>query len=72
MEAYKIRLILEYRQLTERIHKLSHVLNNWDNLDFKPNCPFGLLEKQFFAMTDYQEILMKRAQLEGIDLRNEV
>lgn len=68
MEAYKIRLILEYKQLTERIHKLSKLLNNWNELDFSPNCPYELLCKQFNAMSDYQDVLMKRAEIEDVEL----
>ena len=71
MEDYKIRFILEYRQLTERISKLAHVLNNWDNLDFIPNCSYELLERQFNAMSEYQDVLMTRAQIEGIELKTD-
>ena len=36
---YKDRFIAEYRQLVIRFKKLRKMVENWNNLDFLPECP---------------------------------
>ncbi len=70
MESYKMRMGIEYRQLTERITKLEQMLNKAksDRLDFKLSCPIELLEKQLSVMNEYRSILIERATIEEVDL----
>lgn len=74
MEAYKQRMITEYRELKERADKLETMLDKWDKgtLDFTPACPRYLLEKQLETMKDYVGILQTRAKLEDVDLNASV
>lgn len=74
MEAYKTRMIIEYRELKDRTEKLAEMLDWWDKgtLDFTPTCPRYLLEKQLDAMRDYVGILQTRAKIEGVDLTGEM
>lgn len=70
MEAYKVRFINEYKQLKERTEKLDNMLCEYSagDLEFEPTCPNYLLEDQLNAMTEYLNILEKRAEIEGIEL----
>lgn len=70
MEAYKERMVNEYKELKERTDKLCHMLDRWLNndLDFVPSCSFELLESQFHVMKAYLNILEQRAKIEGIEL----
>lgn len=70
MESYKMRMGIEYRQLTERITKLELMLNKAksNKLDFELSCPIELLKKQLSVMKEYQAILIERAGIEGVDL----
>lgn len=70
MEAYKVRFINEYKQLKERTEKLDNMLCKYssDDLEFETTCPNYLLEEQLEAMTEYLNILEKRAEIEGIEL----
>ena len=74
MEAYKQRMIIEYRELKERADKLATMLDKWDKgtLDFTPTCPMYLLENQLETMKDYVGILQTRAKLEDVDLNASV
>lgn len=74
MEAYKQRMIIEYRELKERADKLATMLDKWDKgtLDFTPTCPKYLLDKQLETMTEYIGILQTRAKIEGVDLNASV
>ena len=65
---YKDRFKAEYYQLRTRALKLKGFLDNWDKLDFTPNCPKELLEEQYCSMAKYKEILLSRARIEGIQL----
>jgi hypothetical protein len=46
------------------------MINDWDNgeLDFTPTCPRSMYDEQIDAMEKYMDILIKRAELEGIYL----
>lgn len=70
---YKERFIAEYRQLTIRIDKLDNMLHLWQigQLDFLPTCPYELLAAQLHAMQTYRLLLMRRADIEDIDLTEE-
>lgn len=74
MEAYKQRMIVEYRELKERADKLAAMLDKWDKgaLDFTPTCPKYLLDKQLEKMQEYAGILQTRAKLEDVDLNASV
>lgn len=65
---YKERFKAEYLQLTIRLEKLRHFYDNYENLDFTPTCPKGLLLSQSSSMQGYLMFLVKRAEIEGIDL----
>lgn len=67
---FKDRFKAEAYQLVIRRDGLKRMLEKWENheLDFEPNCPKELLEKQLKVMDEYLEILDKRAEIEDIDL----
>ena len=71
---YKDRFIAEYIQLKDRYNKLHRMLVRWEagTLDFKPTCPFEVLEKQASLMGQYLKQLEIRAEIEDIDLEREV
>lgn len=73
MEAYKVRMAIEYRELKDRTDKLEAMLDKWNKgtLDFEPTCPKFLLENQFEVMKDYVGILQTRAKIEDADLTAE-
>ena len=70
MEAYKLRFINEYKQLKDRVNKLDNMLCKYSagDLEFEPTCPNYLLEDQLNVMTEYLNILEKRAMFEDIEL----
>lgn len=67
---YKDRFKAEYHQLCIRREKLVDLLDRWNRsaLEFQPNCPFDLLDKQLRNMTAYKESLEERAKIEKIEL----
>ena len=67
---YKERFKAEYYQLEIRYGKLNAILYKWDKgeLDFEPTCPREIYDRQKKVMREYLEILVKRAELEGIEL----
>ena len=70
---YKERFQAEYYQLKNRTGKLMAMLDQWDKgvLPFTPTCPRILLDDQLKCMIKYLAVLSLRAQLEGIDLKEE-
>lgn len=74
MEDYKVRVIKEYKELSERVNKLGNMLAKYDNgtLEFTPTCPISLLKAQYFAMRAYLTILEERAEIEDVDLTTEL
>lgn len=79
MEPYKIRLKEEIKQLSEKTAKLCKVLQAYapckDSkelafkvLGFYPTCSYYLLHAQLSAMSAYLNILLERAEIEGIDI----
>lgn len=71
-EDYKKRFIAEYWQLKIRYEKLGKMVFLWDQerLTFTPTCPRSWYDVQLKAMSDYLQILQKRAAKEGIDLND--
>lgn len=69
-EDYKERFIAEYAQLVIRSRKLKNVIEDYNNgkLKFELNCPIDLLESQYKAMVAYCGFLVKRAEIENIEL----
>lgn len=67
---YKKRLIAEYKQLDNRYKVLKAMVARWDagKLSFTPTCPRSMHDVQLVAMDKYRDVLIARAQLEGIDL----
>ena len=74
MDDYKIRMIKEYQELSDRYDRLTDMLFKYrhDELDFVPTCSYGLLSAQQLIMLTYIQILKERARIEGIDLSMEV
>lgn len=70
-EDWKERLVAEYQQLNERIYRLHKMLVLWERnrLDYTPNYPRYIAEKQLESMQKYRESLEYRAICEDIDLR---
>ena len=69
---YKRRFIAEYNQLKIRYDKLRKMVDNWDNLNFKPTCEKEIYELQLSFMLGYLGILNNRAEIEGIDLQSTI
>jgi len=69
---FKDRVKAEYHQLATRCEKLEAMCKKYaaGELEFKPNCPLELLQKQLDHMQGYKEILEIRADIEGIDLQD--
>ena len=67
---YKERFIAEYLQVKIRYNKLLNMLMKWDKgeLDFKPDVPRMIYNKQILSMKEYLEVLEARAKIEKIDL----
>ena len=67
---YKERFIAEYLQLKIRYNKLLNMLMKWDRqeLDFKPDVPRMVYNKQILSMGEYIKTLEYRAKIENIDL----
>lgn len=69
-ESYKERFKAEYFQLAIRLQKLRDMVEKWDagTLNFEPTCPREMYDKQLMAMSQYLDVLEKRAEIEGIEL----
>lgn len=67
---YKDRFKAEYYQLKIRYEKLKAMLDKWDNgsLEFAPTCPREIYDKQIKGMEIYLDILVDRAEIEGVEL----
>lgn len=67
---YKERFKAEYYQTKIRLEKLEEMIQKYKNneLDFEPNTPLYLLQKQSMIMSDYLDVLDKRAEIEEIAL----
>ena len=67
---YKERFKAEFYQLLIRLEGLTCMLYEWKNnmLAFEPNCSKETLENQVIFMQGYMDILLLRAEIEGIEL----
>ena len=67
---YEERFKAEYYQLSLRLDALTSMLIKWENnmLDFEPKCSKETLKNQLIFMQGYLDILILRAEIEGIDL----
>lgn len=67
---YEKRFESEYNSLLDRYNKLRKMIIKYNagKLDFTPNCPIALLEKQLAAMGEYLTILEIRIEVEGLDV----
>lgn len=65
---FKDRFKAEFCQLAIRYQKLKKMIDNYNNLDFKPNCSRDLLFEQLIYMKHYMSILALRANIENIEL----
>ena len=70
---YKDRFRAEYYQIQIRIEKLEKMLDKYKagTLGFTPSCSYEMLYEQLVYMELYREILIKRAEIENIDLSME-
>lgn len=70
MDAYKERMVVEYRELKERYERLHKMLVKHDagTLGFELNCPVDLLKEQKRHMGEYLRILEIRAEIEKVVL----
>lgn len=68
---YRERFTAEYNQALIRSRKLKNVIDDYYNesLTFALASPISLLESQYEAMVAYIGILVKRAEIENIQLK---
>lgn len=68
---YKERFKAEYYQLKIRGEKLTTMLNKYKagELDFTPSCSYEIFFEQLIYMKQYLSVLEKRAEIEGINLK---
>lgn len=71
---FKDRFKAEYYQLKIRYEKLYEMIVKYEagTLNFEPKCPIELLKQQAKNMGEYLYTLEIRAEIEGIDLRQEI
>lgn len=69
-EDYKERFKGEYHYIKRNFDRLPAMLGKRDarTLDFTPDCPHELLDRQIRAMAEYIGILEERAVIEGVTL----
>lgn len=70
MKPYKKRMKKEFKKLVKRGKKLQKMLIKHEagTLDFTPDTPIYVLERQYRAMAEYARCLMLRGEFEHIDL----
>ena len=68
---YQDRFKAEYQQLCIRLKKLDDTLEQYKYgaLSFEPKCSYEILYEQLIYMKNYKYSLELRAEIEGIDLR---
>lgn len=68
---YRERFTAEYNQALIRSRKLKNVIDDYynDRLTFALASPISLLESQYESMVAYIGILVKRAEIENIQLK---
>ncbi|QGH03211.1 crAss001_48 related protein [Streptococcus dysgalactiae] len=70
MKPHQERFVNEYLELKEKRDKLHSMNVKYEagELDFKPDCPLELLQKQEQVMNQYLSILEARALVENVTL----
>ena len=58
----------DYHYIACCYNDLKNIVENWDTMEAKPNCPKDLLETQLDAMYNLIKIMETRADTEGIIL----
>lgn len=58
----------DYLHIVDCYKELSEIVEDYDSVDIKPNCPKDLLETQLDAMYNLIKIMETRADTEGIVL----
>lgn len=73
LPGYKRRLKIEYKQVKKRYERLKKMLAKHyaGTLEFKLNCPVGLLMDQLESMMSYLNCLEIRARIENVPLGEE-
>lgn len=69
-EDHEERFKAEYHQLVYRKNKLQKMLREYakNKLNFQPKCSIDLLTWQLKTMQQYECVLKRRAEVEGIEL----
>ncbi|HEM5975753.1 TPA: hypothetical protein U2B24_000692 [Streptococcus suis] len=70
MKPHQERFVNEYRELKEKRDKLHDMNVKYEagQLDFVPDCPLELLQRQEHVMNQYLAILEVRALIENVTL----
>ena len=70
---YKERFKAEYTQTKIRYDKLHNMITKYEagTLEFEPTNPISLLKEQAEAMEKYLHALEVRAEIEGVDLKED-
>ena len=68
MTSYEKNYKDDYHHIVDCYKELTTVVENWDTMEAKPNCPKDLLETQLDAMYNLIKIMETRADTEGIVL----
>ena len=58
----------DYHHIVDCYKDFSNIVENWDTMEAKPNCPKDLLEQQLDAQYNLIKIMETRADTEGIAL----
>lgn len=68
MEDYKVRMIIEYVELMDRIRKLQKTIMQIQDCEFVPNTPIEILKRQLSEMIAYKNTLVVRSYYERVNL----
>ena len=68
MTSYEKTFKDDYHHIADSYKNLTEMVDNWDSMEVKPNCPRDLLETQLDAMYNLMKIMETRADTEGIAL----
>lgn len=66
METYQERMLVELKELGERVDKLHKFIGNRENIMDMPIEKLDLLMRQYHYMTLYEHVLRLRCGMEGI------
>ena len=68
MTSYEKAFKDDNHHIADSYKNLTEMVDNWDSMEAKPNCPRDLLETQLDAMYNLMKIMETRANTEGIEL----